>query len=922
MSLEDAELLKEFVVESQEHLADVENQLLTLESQGDQMDVALVNTVFRAVHSIKGAAGFLGLETLQGLAHREEEVLNKLRSKDLRPTSQVINTLLKATDKLKCLLDAIDTSNEEDVSEHMHALEQILNGSTQVLGAADVAESSKVASAPQAQLDANQNNGISGEALREFLIESYDNLEQLERDLMSLERNAVNEGIINGAFRSIHTIKGTAGFLGYMKLERMTHVAENLLGSVRSGQFGWDVEIGGGLFKVIDKARELLAAIEANGCEGDVSETELVDLLSKLYEKKNAGVASSAQKNAAQASTVQKSTKKTAAKKSPTKKSSVTVAKVEEIVEESSSAPRAQNSGEYTQPQECPNPATVTTVTPHPVAPTNSPNTQVTYATVAAPATVQGPQEVISSARSATAPAADAASSAADSTIRVDVALLDKLMTCVGELVLARNQILQYSNTQSDGEFHRTTQRLNLITTELQEGVMKTRMQPIGNVWSKFPRLVRDLATICGKQVRIEMEGKETELDKTIIEAIKDPLTHLVRNTVDHGIEKPEVRLQKSKPVEGCLTLKAYHEGGQVNIEICDDGAGLNVERIRNKAIERGLVTAEQAARMLDRDVGNLIFLPGFSTAETVSNVSGRGVGMDVVKTNIEKIGGTVDLQSQAGYGTTIKIKIPLTLAIIPALIVSSDDNRYAIPQVNLLELVRLDGEQVAKSVEWIHGAPVYRLRGRLLPLVYLRQQLRCEECSDDIDALNIVVLRADDRQFGLVVDRINDTEEIVVKPLSKQLKNVPVYSGTTIMGDGKVALILDVLGLAHSANVISETRDRGVTESIERSQTRSADCQSLLVVGVGASHRFALPLSELRDWKRSTPASSKFPITCKSCSIVARFCRWSNCVTPWAFNRRTSRVMTIFWMWLCIANAAVVSAWWLIASSTLWMHA
>ncbi len=826
MSLEDAELLKEFVVESQEHLADVENQLLTLESQGDSMDVALVNTVFRAVHSIKGAAGFLGLDTLQGLAHREEEVLNKLRSQELRPTSLVINTLLKATDKLKCLLDAIETSNEQDVSDLMHALEQILNGK---------AAEPKAAAQPSAAAEcAGQENssGISGEALREFLIESYDNLEQLERDLMSLERDSVNEAVINGAFRSIHTIKGTAGFLGYTKLERMTHAAENLLGSVRSGQFGWDVDIGGGLFKVIDKARELLAAIEASGTEGDVSVTELVDLLSGLFESKCAGAAPPA--------------KKTKARKTPAKKPSVSAAKNKEQLPESSSAPRAQSNGENSQLQECPNPAVVTTVTPHPVVPTNSPNTQATSATVAAPATVQGPQEVISNARSASAPATDAASSAADSTIRVDVALLDKLMTCVGELVLARNQILQFSNTLSDGEFHRTSQRLNLITTELQEGVMKTRMQPIGNVWSKFPRLVRDLATICGKQVRIEMEGKETELDKTIIEAIKDPLTHLVRNTVDHGIEKPDVRIAKGKPVEGCLTLRAYHEGGQVNIEICDDGNGLNVERIRAKAVERGLITAEQAARMLDRDVGNLIFLPGFSTAETVSNVSGRGVGMDVVKTNIEKIGGTVDLQSQSGYGTTIKIKIPLTLAIIPALIVSSDDNRYAIPQVNLLELVRLDGEQVATSVEWIHGAPVYRLRGRLLPLVYLRQQLRCAELGSETDALNIVVLRADDRQFGLVVDRINDTEEIVVKPLSKQLKSVPVYSGTTIMGDGKVALILDVLGLAHAANVISESRDRGVAESAERSQSRDSNCQTLLVVGVGESHRYALPLSEV----------------------------------------------------------------------------
>lgn len=434
--------------------------------------------------------------------------------------------------------------------------------------------------------------------------------------------------------------------------------------------------------------------------------------------------------------------------------------------------------------------------------------------------------------------------SAGDSTIRVDVSLLDKLMTCVGELVLARNQILQFTNGKVESELHSTSQRLNIITTELQEGVMKTRMQPIGNVWSKFPRLVRDLAVTCEKQVRIEMEGKETELDKTIIEAIKDPLTHLVRNTVDHGIERPEVRLEKGKAAEGCLTLRAYHEGGQVNIEICDDGAGLNFERIKAKAIERGLMTPEQIARMADRDVGNLIFLPGFSTAEKVSNVSGRGVGMDVVKTNIEKIGGTVDLQSHQGLGTTIKIKIPLTLAIIPALIVSNDGNRYAIPQVNLLELVRLDGDHVKNSIEWIQGSPVYRLRGRLLPLVYLREQLMTEaDEAVEANALNIVVLRADDRQFGLVVDRISDTEEIVVKPLSKQLKGVAVYSGTTIMGDGRVALILDVMGLAHSSNVISVVRDRSAVENMGRENANRSHQQSLLVLRVGENRRYALPL-------------------------------------------------------------------------------
>ena len=426
------------------------------------------------------------------------------------------------------------------------------------------------------------------------------------------------------------------------------------------------------------------------------------------------------------------------------------------------------------------------------------------------------------------------------------MALLDKLMTRVGELVLARNQIMQFNSTLADSALQGATQRLNLITTELQEGVMKTRMQPIGNVWSKFPRLVRDLASICEKQVRIEMEGKETELDKTIIESIKDPLTHLVRNTVDHGIEKPEVRLEKGKPAEGCLTLKAYHEGGQVNIEIVDDGAGLNLERIKAKAVEKNLISADHAARMPDREVGQLIFLPGFSTAEKVSNVSGRGVGMDVVKTNIEKIGGTVDLQSQPGQGTTIKIKIPLTLAIIPALIVSSDNDRYAIPQVNLLELVRLDGEQVTQGIELFQGTPVYRLRGRLLPLVYLRNELGLPQATENLDVTNIVVLRADDRQFGLVVDRINDSEEIVVKPLSKQLKGVSVYAGTTIMGDGRVALILDVMGLAHSAHVISGVRDRTVSETSDRSHINRNALQTLLVLAVGQDRRFALPIDQV----------------------------------------------------------------------------
>src|SRR5579864_2794884 len=454
--------------------------------------------------------------------------------------------------------------------------------------------------------------------------------------------------------------------------------------------------------------------------------------------------------------------------------------------------------------------------------------------------------------------------SASDSTIRVDVGQLDRLMNRVGELVLLRKQIVQYTNSTEDSELLATSQRLNLLTTELQEGVMKTRMQPIGNIWSKFPRTVRDVALGCGKQVQIEMEGKETELDKTIIEAIKDPLTHLVRNSVDHGIESPAARQAAGKDPVGRLFLRAFHEGGQVNIEVTDDGAGLDYEKIRAKAVQKALIPSEQAARMSEREVNNLIFLPGFSTAEKVTNVSGRGVGMDVVKTNIEKIGGVVDVQSTKGQGTTVRMKIPLTLAIIPALIVTSAGDRYAIPQVSLLELVRLEGEQARKGIELVHGAPVHRLRGKLLPLVYLSRELKVQADTplpqsaensasngksqvQEISGVNIVVLQADDRQFGLVVDEINDTEEIVVKPLSKQLKSINTFAGATIMGDGRVALILDALGLAQRAKVVSELRDRAVSEKEEKQSASAAEAgqrNAVLLFQYGESGRMSVDLA------------------------------------------------------------------------------
>ncbi|WP_254508192.1 chemotaxis protein CheW [Anatilimnocola floriformis] len=433
-----------------------------------------------------------------------------------------------------------------------------------------------------------------------------------------------------------------------------------------------------------------------------------------------------------------------------------------------------------------------------------------------------------------------------DAAIRVDVGLLDKLMMLVGELVLARNQILQHSQSHEDSGFLGAVQQLNLLTTELQTSVMKTRMQPIGNVLSKFPRIVRDLSVACGKQVRVEIDGQETELDKTLIEAIRDPLTHLIRNAVDHGIEPPAVRKAQGKSEEGRLKLVAFHEGGKVIVEISDDGGGIDETKVRDKALKANLITAEVAARMTRQDLLRLIFVPGFSTADRVTQFSGRGVGMDVVRTNLERIGGTVDVESTPGQGTTIRTKIPLTLAIIPALIVASGGERYAIPQVNLLELVWLDAEHAQHGIERLHGVPVYRLRGKLLPLVFLDEQLQLAVLRKEGDELNIVVLQADERPFGLVVDAIRDTEEIVVKPLQKQLKGIAAFSGAAIMGDGRVALVLDPVGLAQRASVISGARCRALGEQEISTGPTEIESHALLLFAPTAGGRMAVPLAHV----------------------------------------------------------------------------
>jgi two-component system chemotaxis sensor kinase CheA len=693
------------------------------------------------------------------------------------------------------------------------------------------------------------------EIVKDFLVESYENLDRLDRDLVGLEKNPQDQDALAGVFRTIHTIKGTCGFLGYSKLEKVAHVGENLLTRLRDGQLTLNPERTTALLGMVDAVRQMLKEIESTGQDGEIDYPELRETLTRLQ----APVAGDAEGGAGEAAQISPSAEvdpKPAEKTLSSAKKDDVPPREEEAVPTQAGSAKSRKKNDETQRKPSKGKIggllvergvvqasdIVLALQEQEKGDRRRLGEILVALGLARQEDVMAAQHILDAKPRDTAP----------ETIRVGVNLLDKLMTLVGELVLARNQLLQISNTVEDTSLHAVSQRMNLIATELQEEVMKTRMQPIGNVWSQFPRTVRDVALGCGKEVGIEMEGKETELDKTIIEAIKDPLTHLVRNSVDHGIEHPEDRVKMGKDRAGRLILRAFHEGGQVNIEISDDGAGLNAERIRKKALERGVITSEQAARMTERETFNLIFLPGFSTAEKVTNVSGRGVGMDVVKTNVERIGGNVDVQSTPGRGTTVRVKIPLTLAIIPALVVTCGGDRYAIPQVSLLELVRLEADEAVTGIELVHGVPVYRLRGQLLPLVYLSRELKLAQneeanaASAGDGAVNIVVLRADERQFGLVVDQINDTEEIVVKPLRKQLKTVKTFAGSSIMGDGKVALILDVLGLAQRASVVTETRDRAMAGKAAEAAAATQLKQTFLLFAGPGDSRMAIPLSTL----------------------------------------------------------------------------
>ena len=621
------------------------------------------------------------------------------------------------------------------------------------------------------------------ELTREFLIESQEGLDRMERCLTDLEERPQDAGLIGEIFRSVHTIKGTTGFLGFNRLETLAHAGENLLGQLREGKLTANRPIITGLLHLLDGLRSILKTIEADSNEGEGEDTGLIGRLEELQVPAQARAKHPAHARAGA----------TSALVLPAEPERAQPAVLESVPEEPAQA-----------------------ATPAPMAPVEAEGDQVR------------PR---------------ARGTAAESTLRVDVTLLNRMMNLVGELVLTRNQVLQA--TSADPRMTLLSRRLDMVTADLRESVMKARMQPVSNIFSKMPRIVRDLSQSLGRRVRLQVEGQDTELDKSLLEAIKDPLTHAVRNSLDHGIEPPDVRQAAGKNPEGTLKLRAAQEGSHVIIEVYDDGAGISVEKIRKKAVERGLITTQRAARQSERELLQLIFVPGFSTAAAVTNVSGRGVGMDVVRTNVEKIGGKVEIDSRAGKGTTLRMRIPLTLAIIPALIVRSLNQSFALPQGALSELVHIPPEQAAAAIEWIENAPLYRLRGKLLPLVFLDRLLMPggeHKLAAERDNF-IAVLDADGRRFGLVVDGLADPEEIVVKPLSAVLKTIGLFSGATVLGNAELALILDPGSIALKAGVSMREED-AVSVNESETDAGAAALEYLLVEAAG--RQAAVPLADV----------------------------------------------------------------------------
>ena len=686
------------------------------------------------------------------------------------------------------------------------------------------------------------------EILVEFVIEAGEILDQLDIDFVQLEKTPNEKKLIENIFRGMHTLKGSSGFFAFKRLERLAHACETLLSKVREGRISLSQEMVTSLLEGFDALRIIITAVAETKIEPQGDDSSIINNLLSIA---NGGVPVVATPLPTSASI--------------TSDMPLPASMIEAVVPVAPSA------------------AAVTSTPPSLLVVANS-ETETPEATVDLHADFETDAHVDEEnieqqfhdlgSKTSASPSSNSLVNTDDqdeknldieksknlelsAPVKVNVDLLDKLMNLVSELVLARNRLLPFVTDNADLNFASAVRTIDILTLELQERMMKTRMQPISQVWGKFPRLVRDLSTELGKKVELIQEGADTELDRTLLDAIRDPLVHIVRNTVDHGIELPDARKLANKSEIGKLLLRARHENGMVVVEVIDDGAGINFERVREKSIEKNLFSPEKAAKLSDQELIDTIFLPGFSTKEVITNLSGRGVGMDVVKNNITHIGGSIEMESPRGsVGTKIRLKIPLTLAIMPALFVRCEQERFAIPQNSLLEMVRLDLATDPTGLEDFYGSPVFRLRGRLYPLLMLNQHLGLSTRSPGNDeVINIAVLQSAGVPFGLVVDEVLDMQEVVVKPIGPLFKGLLDFAGATILGNGRVALILDVDGIAISSGLIAKVQSRKLQdERLTEKPVDASEETAMLLFDIHDLGTIAIPLNYINRFEVFAP--------------------------------------------------------------------
>ncbi|MGE5417283.1 MAG: chemotaxis protein CheW [Acidobacteriota bacterium] len=798
--IQNEEHIKEFVEEAIGHVETTENWLLKMES-GTAADA--VNAIFRAVHSIKGTAGFFGLKNIVDLAHVMESLFGDIRNNRLEIRHDMIDVLLAANDCLKEMIEDVYNSMNVDIAPHIAHLTAIINGDTPEEAAPIQTEEMFVVDEQQKEIKIPAENV---ELLKDALKHGH----RMYKLVLGLNKH------LSGPERSPIQF--------YHKILSVGNIINN--------------------YTDITEVKDLQGALE--------SDISCIFVFTTVLEKSLVALALELPESEFNELRV------------PQSRDEAELTELEHELTSNIEADKPEEKLVEMRPADAKLPAVISHEDLVPVHREDS-----------------------------AAEVKSQAASTADETIRVNVSLLNNLLDLAGEMVLGRNQLLRIM------EGHRKTisgldsvlQNIDHITTELQDKIMHTRMQPIANVFNKFPRIVRELSKKLNKEVELHLEGAEVELDKSIIEALTDPLTHLVRNALDHGIEKPDVREKAGKNKTGLLMMSAYHEGGHVTIDIIDDGAGIRTERIMAKALQNTIVSEKELSGMTENQIMSLIFRPGFSTAEEVTDFSGRGVGMDVVKTNIEKLGGTVEILSAPGHGTTFRLALPLTLAIIPSLIVEVHSQKFALPQVNLQEMVRIKPGDKTRRIEFIHDSPVLRLRGKLLPIVYLSDVLGLRRAADTIQVKDksqvvffdeksreefmnnmasngtqaeegleeqavtrILVLKIGARRYGLVVDVIHDDEEILVKPMPPYLKNCDCYSGVTILGDGRIAMILDPEGIAVRASL------RFPDETQEEAELHMRDdvveLQNLLLFKCSGPEMFGIDLSLVARVEEIEPES------------------------------------------------------------------